>query len=230
MALGNTPRQETSIAVEANKSYTFGVWFKTVDGTPVDLTDSVLRFVATGNAYRTGAEILNIVATPMLEQPDMQQFEFQAEDLALKPGSYGYDVTLLPPSGYSIPILKGQLEVGSNADEDASNVYARTSTGTDITVELSGNDVVNVTLERVDGLFMLVQELLEDFRQQMIEFEAHMEALAAESAASAADAAASANELRHWMETVGFPFWKGTQAEYDAIPVKNPDVLYLIIA
>jgi hypothetical protein len=166
----------------------------------------------------------------MLDQPDMQQFEFQAEDLALTPGTYSYDVTLLPPSGYSIPLLKGQLEIGANSDEDTSNTYSNISTGTDVTVQLENPDVVEVTVERVDGLFMLVQELLEDFRQEMAASEARVNASAAAADASAQLSANYANELRGWMASVGFPFWKGTQAEYDAIPVKDPNVLYLIIA
>lgn len=230
MALGNTPRRETNIAVEASKSYSFGVWIKAADGTPVDLTDSELRFVATESAYHSGAEVLNVLAVPMLEQPDMQQFEFQAEDLALTPGSYSYDVTLIPPSGYSIPLLKGQLEIGANSDEDTSNTYTSVSTGTDVVVQLAGNEVVEVTVERVDGLFMLVKELLDDFRQEITDARAYMDTKAAEAEASAQNAASKAAQLEGWFNSVGFPFWKGTQAEYDAIPVKDPNVLYLIVA
>lgn len=230
MALGNTPRRETNIAVEANKSYSFGIWFKTAEGTPVDLTGSELRFVATENAYHNGAEVISLVAIPMLDQPDMQQFEFQAEDLALTPGSYSYDVTLVPPSGYSIPILKGQLEIGANSDLDTSNTFTDVATGTDVIVQLNGTDVVEVTVERVDGLFMLVKELLEDFRAEIAAAQASMDAKVAAAAASAQIASDKAAQLEGWFNSVGFPFWKGTQAEYDAIPVKDPNVLYLIVA
>ena len=230
MALGNTPRRETNIAVEANKSYSFGIWLKTAEGTPVDLTGSELRFVATENAYHNGAEVISLVAIPMLDQPDMQQFEFQAEDLALTPGSYSYDVTLVPPSGYSIPILKGQLEIGTNSDQDISNTFSDVSTGTDVIVQLNGTDVVEVTVERVDGLFMLVKELLEDFRAEIAAAQASMDAKVAAAAASAQIASDKAAQLEGWFNSVGFPFWKGTQAEYDAIPVKDPNVLYLIVA
>ena len=228
MALGNTPRRETNIAVEANKSYAFGIWFKTTDNTPVDLTGSELRFVATENAYHNGAEVISLVAIPMLDQPDMQQFEFQAEDLSLTPGSYSYDVTLVPPSGYSIPILKGQLEIGANSDLDTSNTFTDVATGTDVIVQLNGSDVVEVTVERVDGLFMLVKELLDDFRQEIADAKAYMDTKAAEADASAQYAANKAAQLEGWFNSVGFPFWKGTQAQYDAITTKNPDVLYLI--
>lgn len=230
MALGNTPRRETNIAVEANKSYSFGVWVKAADGTDVDLTNSVLRFVATESAYHTGAEVLNVTAIPMLDQPDMQQFEFQAEDLALIPGSYSYDVTLIPPSGYSVPLLKGQMEIGANSDEDTSNVFSDIGTGTDVIVELAGKQVVEVTVERIDGLFTLVKELLTDFREEIAQDQAEMDAKVAEAAASATIASNKAAQLEGWFNSVGFPFWKGTQAQYDAIPVKDPNVLYLIVA
>lgn len=230
MALGNTPRRETNIAVEANKSYSFGVWLKAADGTQVDMSSSVLRFVATETAYHSGAEVLNVEAIPMLDQPDMQQFEFQAEDLALTPGSYSYDITLYPPSGYSIPLLKGQLEIGANSDEDTSNVFSDVGTGTDVIVELNGKDVVEVTVERIDGLFTLVKELLDDFRLEIAAAQAQMNATAAAAAASATIASDKAAQLEGWFNSVGFPFWKGTQAEYDAIPVKDPNVLYLIVA
>lgn len=230
MALGNTPRRETNIAVEANKSYAFGVWLKSADGTAVDLTGSELRFVATEGAYHSGVEVLTKAALPMNGILDMQQFEFQARELALTPGTYSYDITLVPPSGYSVPLLKGQLEVGPNSDTDVDNTYTDVSTGTDIIVQLHGTDVVEVTVERVDGLFLLVKELIIDFREELAASQIILNNIAGAAAISAQQASTSAGELRHWMDTVGFPFWKGTQAEYDALPTKNPDVLYLVIA
>ncbi len=230
MALGNTPRRETNIAVEANKSYAFGVWLKTADGTPVDLTGSELRFIATEGAYHTGLEVLTKVAAPMLDNLDMQQFEFQARELALTPGTYSYDVTLVPPSGYSIPLLKGQLEIGPNSDSDVDNMYSDISTGTDVIIQLHGTDVVEVTVERVDGLFLLVKELISDFRDELAVIQQQMTATAAAAAASAQEAANQALELRGWFNSVGFPFWKGTQLEYDALPVIDPNTLYLIVA
>lgn len=229
MALGNTPQQETNIAVEASKSYSFGIWFKSADDTPVDLTTSVLRFVATEDPYHQGIEVLSKVALPVLDDPAMQQFEFQAEDLALTPGSYSYDVTLVPPSGYSIPILKGQMEIQANSDQDIDNVYSDISTGTDLIVQLSGTDVVEVTIERIDGLFMLVRELILDFREELGTVRSELEAIAAAAAASAQDASDKANELRGWFDSVGFPFWKGTQAQYDGLAEHDPMHLYLII-
>jgi len=231
MALGNTLRRETNIAVEANKSYAFGVWFKSADDTPIDLTDSVLRFVAAEQGQRGGREVLSVNAVSDVNNPNMMYFEFQADDLALTAGSYSYDVTLVPPSGYSTPVLKGQLEIGSNTDQDTSNIYGSgVSTGTDLIVLLEDRDVVEVTIERVDGLFMLITEVIKDFRDELAAALATMNGLAANASASADLAAYHAAELRGWFESVGFPFWKGTQAQYDALSTKDPNVLYLITA
>lgn len=229
MALGNTPRTETNIFVEASKSYAFGIWFKAADGTTVDVSECTLRFVATNNAFRTGIEILNIEAVPVLDNSAMMQFEFQAEDLALDSGSYAYDVTLIPESGYSIPILKGQLEVTANADQAIDNSYTTIGAGTDLIVTLASSKVVEVTIERVDGLFMQAQELVVDFQSEFETTQSQLEALVAAAAASAQDATAQADLVREWFGAVGFPFWKGTQAEYDALPEHNPLHLYLIV-
>lgn len=230
MALGNTPLAETTISVEASKSYTFGLWFKAGDGSVVDLQGSEVRFVATSGPTRRGSEVLSLVGVPVLGQPDMVQFQFQAADLALAPNPYAYDVTLVTPTGYSVPILKGLLEVGANSDEDISNSYSDVSTSADVIVTLVGNDVVQVTVERVDGLFNLVKELLEDFQMKLAAAEANLQQQVVAAGASASNAANSADELRGWMASVGFPFWKGTQAQYDALATKDPNVLYLIIA
>ncbi len=231
MVLGNTPRRETNIAVEANKSFAFGVYFKAQDETPVDLTGCVLRFVAAELSHWGGTEVLSVEATPMVDNAGMLQFEFQAEDLALTPGTYAYDVTLIPPSGYSTPVLKGHLEVGSNTDFDTSNVYKTgVGTGSDVTVYLKHRDLVEVTIERVDGLFMPILEVIKDFREEIDNYRVGLQQLVTKAAESAQTAAYYAEELRDWFQSVGFPFWKGTQAEYDAILNKDPNVLYLITA
>lgn len=228
MALGNTPRRETNFAVEASKSFTFSIHFKTADNSTVDLEGAQIRFVAAELAHRGGTEVLEKTAT-IIENTSIAQFDFQAEDLSIVPGSYAYDVTLIPETGYSTPILKGVFEIGPNTDEYVQNVFdTGLSTGTDITAILEEHDVVEVTIERVDGLFSLAQELIIDFREEIATKQGVLNATLASANSAAVNAANSADELRHWFNTVGFPFWKGTQAQYDAITTKNPDVLYLI--
>lgn len=153
MRLGNTVHRETHISVDANKSYAFGVRVLSADETPLDLSSVVLRFVATTSPSRTGTEVLTLTASPVDGVLDVQLFEFQASDLALDPRTYYYDVTMVSLYGYSTPLLKGELEVGPNADDDISNVYTTISNpGPDVTVTLDERAVVNVTVERVDGI------------------------------------------------------------------------------
>lgn len=228
MALGNTPRRETNIAVEASKSYVLGLYFVMVDGSPVDLTDCVLRLVATDPPQRGSTEILSLSA--VIEQPltGLAQFKFQASDLSLEPGSYSYDVTLIPLSGYSTPILKGYIEIGANTDLDDSNVYTDLNITGDITVTMEGHDLVTVEIERVDGMFLVVSRLIEEFTVDMQEQVGAAAGSAQASLNSANQSASYAALMQTWLDNAGFPFWKGTQAQYDAIAHKD-EVLYLII-
>jgi len=228
VALGNTPRRETNIALEASKSYALGVRFRHEDGSVVDLTNAVVRMVIAEQAHRGGVEVLDLDATPVNEAFGLLQFRLQAQDLALEPGTYPFDVTLIPESGYSTPIIKGNFEINSNTDLDASNVYTEVTPESDVTVIMAASDVLDVTIERIDGLYTAAAQLIQDFRD-----ETTIEIAKAAASAQAAEAAASlsefhAEELRSWLESVGYPFWQGTQTEYNQLaPAAN--VLYLIV-
>lgn len=228
MALGNTPNRETSFAVEASKSYAFGVRFITEDGLPVDITDCVVRMVLTDSPYQGGTEVLSTVAVSEDPSSGFTWFSLQAEDLALEPGTYSYDITFLPPSGYSTPIIKGFFEIGTNTDQDSSNIYENINSSSDITVTMAGGDLVSITIERVDGLYVIVSEMMKDFSDQM----AVEVAKAADSASDAYDSAVLAQEyaasMQVWLDNAGYPFWKGTYAEYQAISPKK-EVLYLLV-
>lgn len=228
MALGNTPRRETNISVEASKSYVLGLHFiMDDDGTPLDLTDSVLRLVAAEPPHRGSTEILSLIAEMKEPRAGLAQFKFQAADLTLEPGSYAYDVTMLPPSGYSTPILKGYIEVGANTDLDDTNVYTNLNVTSDITVRWDEGDVIQLNLERVDGMFLVVSALIENFANQM-EVEVDKAAASAQDALQSENLAESyKNEMQVWLDNAGYPFWKGTQAEYNALSPKY-EVLYLI--
>ena len=227
MALGNTPRRETNIAVEASKSYVLGLYFVTKDGESIDLTGSVVRLVATDPPQRGSTEVLSVVG--VMDEPTLGlvQFKFQAADLTLEPGSYAYDVTLIPPTGYSTPILKGYIEVGSNTDLDDTNVYTDLNILSDITVTIEAGDHVTVEIERVDGMYLVVANLIEEFSATM-QAQVNLAAQHAQAALNSANLAEAANnEMQVWLDNAGYPFWKGTQAEYNAIAHKS-EVLYLI--
>ena len=75
---------------------------------------------------------------------------------------------------------------------------------------------------------LVVSRLIEDFA---IEMQKQVD----KAADSAQDALGSANraygyseEMREWLDNAGFPFWKGTQAEFDALDKKR-EFLYLIV-
>lgn len=148
MILGNTPTKEVSFAVEANKSFAFGMTFQTLDELPANLTGCTIRLVAVEPAHLGGTEVLNKTAVVTTPANGYAQFNLQATDLALDPNSYAYDVTLVWLYGYSLPIIKGFLEVGSNNDFDTSNVYTTVTVGSDVTVTLDRGDVVKVVVER----------------------------------------------------------------------------------
>ena len=227
MALGNTPRRETSFAIEASKSYSFGMWFKTPDDLPVDLTTCEVRMVVTAPLQMGGTEVISIQAVSAQPLSGFTWFNLQAEDLALEPGSYPYDVTFYPDSGYSTPIIKGYLEIGANTDPDTSNVYLPINTDSDVTVVMSQGDVVGVTIEQVDGLYVIIAGLIEDFSAEMAAQVAAAEAAAAAAAGSAELSQSYHDDMQVWLDNAGFPFWKGTYAEYQALTPKA-EVLYLI--
>lgn len=229
MALGNTPRRETNIAVEASKSYVLGMRFITTDAdrSPVDLTGCILRLVATEPPQRGSTEVLTILAT--LDQPTsgLAQFKFQAADLTLEPGSYAYDVTLVPPSGYSTPILKGYIEVGVNSDLDDTNVFGQLNVTSDITVIMDEHDSITIEIERVDGMFLVVSALIDEFKTEM-QGQVDAAAGSAQASLNSANLSASyAQSMQAWLDNAGYPFWKGTQAEFNAIQQKR-EVMYLI--
>lgn len=234
MVLGNTPRRETNIAVEASKSYVLGLYFvqqsanESDDPFPLDLTGCQVRFVMAEPPQRGSTEVLSMLG--VIDQPEtgLAQLKFQAADLTLEPGSYAYDVTLVPTSGYSTPILKGYVEIGANTDLYDENVYTDLNITTDITVMVAGHDSVTVVIERVDGMFLVVSELIENFT---VDMQAQVDA----AAGSAQDALTYANEaegykneMQVWLNNAGFPFWQGTQEQYDLL-TKTSDILYLIV-
>lgn len=165
MPIGNTPKHETNIAVEYGKSFSFGVWLRDKDDKHLDLTGVKLRFVARKQPRHRGTVVIEKVAIPAHGANWMQHFEFQADDLALPPGEYPYDITLEAKDGYSTPLVKGYLIIGANADDYTNNVYPENSgMTTDITVQIRHRDVVKITVERVDGMFKYVQQMIHDFR------------------------------------------------------------------
>lgn len=229
MALGNTPRRETNIALEASKSYVLGLQFRDASDKPIDLDDSIVRIVVAEGSRAGHLEVLSKEATYVGGSLGLVQFRFQAQDLALDPGSYPYDVTLVAASGFSTPVLKGYFEIGPNADADDSNQFEHIFTGSDISVIVEQGDLIEIRIERVDGLFTLAEQMILDFNETLEGQTAVLDAAVVRATQEADRSGGYASELRAWMAAVGFPFWQGTQAQYDNIPAPDPLILYLIV-
>jgi hypothetical protein len=230
VALGNTPTRETNFAVEASKSYAFGISFRDKDDDPVSLEGAEVRMVIARETYHGGGVVLEKKAVLIVPLEGLCQFQFQAEELAITPGQYVYDITFVSSSNFSTPILKGYFEVGYNVDYDSSNVYGDVNSGSDITAVVSNGDLIELTIEKIDGMYHVINELIKNFRQDMTN-EVKVAVEAGKAAVNAAMAAnADANELRAMLVMAGYPFWRVlTQAEYDALPEIANGVLYVIV-
>jgi hypothetical protein len=226
--ISNSPRQETPILVEANKSFAFGILFKESSGAYLDLTGCTVRIVVAKTGRRGGAEMLAQDAIVLYPKGGLVQFRFQADDLALPPGEYPYDVTLVSSLGYSVPVLKGTFEVASNVDLNADNVYGDIHPQTDVTVRLMDRNVVSITIERVDGMLSAVLDLVEKADARFQGYLAQAAASATTATKASTKVAADIATHTTWLSSIGFPFWKGTKAEYDALGAPDPRVLYLI--
>ena len=65
-------------------------------------------------------------------------------------------------------------------------------------------------------------------RAILIHHEGHLDAFDRAFAAEYRGVLALSDEMREWLDNAGFPFWKGTQAEFDALDKKR-EFLYLIV-
>lgn len=226
--IGNTPRQETNIQVEANKSFVFGIQFKKANGDPLDLTGTTVRLVAALPTYKGGTEVLTLDAVHITDTQGLVQFQFQAADLALEAASYAYDVTLLTVPGYSVPIIKGFIEVGKNTDQDISNVFTDIHADSEVTAVIADSNVVEISIERVDGMLTVTQGLIDDFRVEMAAEVTKAETAATDAQYWSDKTTTDIAGLQAWMTNAGFPYWKGTSAQYAALGAPDPTVLYLL--
>lgn len=222
MALGNTPTNETTITVEASKSYALRMSFVTADGKPIDLTACKVRLVV-GDTYTQLLEY-EVDGSPS----GVIKFMFQAADLTVDPGAYPYDVTVIAPTGYSTPILKGHLEVGANVDPYDANVYSDVNLGAGVTATVEQSGQVTVAIENIDGMYGVIVDLIDDFNKRLEVAQVSIQNSVKHAQASAESSAAHVAGLMAYMASVGFPYWSGTRAEYEALVNPSSLIMYLI--
>lgn len=227
--IGNTPRRETNIYVEANKSFAFGIHFiNAVSEGDLDLTGTTVRLTASQQPHLGGVEVLRIEAVHIADVQGLVQFQFQASDLALGYGSYSYDVTLITTQGYSVPILKGYIEVGANTDQDISNTFTDIHADSEITAAIGDSNLVEITVERIDGMLSVTQGLILDFEARMDDRVERAETAATSAEYWSGKTTEDIAGLKTWMANTGFPYWKGTSAQYAALGAPDPSILYLL--
>lgn len=145
--LGNTPRSYTLFRLDRAKSFAFEVRFVDEDGVAADMTGAVVRMVVEQPDYLGGAEVINATADMTNAEGGRALFALQATDTDLDPETYALDITVVADSGYSVPIVKGGVEIVFNVDDDTSNVYSGPNLTSGIEVVLSGTDIIQVRLD-----------------------------------------------------------------------------------
>jgi len=151
MALGNTPLKRTDIHLEARKSFAMTVRFRYRNDTPADMDGYSVRMAVSEPQHLGGAVVLLKDAAPIDNDPGVFQFSIQASETDLESGSYPFDATFVSDRGYSTPFLKGAIEIGDNADEDASNVYDTADTLDDVLVVLGTGHEIVVCIVQADA-------------------------------------------------------------------------------
>ena len=157
--LGNTPRSQTMLRLEARKSFAFGIQFlKAETETPIGLTGATVRLVIAQPKYKGGAVVLTKTATILDPALGLVQFALQATDLNMAEGEYPYAVTLVPSSGYSTLVLKGVVDVQENTDSSTTGTYTGINPATNLAAYVESGGGVSVYVDKLDGTLVTVLE------------------------------------------------------------------------
>ena len=157
MILGNTPSSQNDFYLEQRKSFAFTMRFYLKElvndaRVPYPLNDAVVRLTVDQPARLGGAPVLSAFAIDLDADNGVTQFQLQAAELDLEAGEYPYDITLLSGNGYSSPVMKGLFHIGSNTDDDDSNVYSFSNSGLELGVEIHNGATVAIHLDNPDFL------------------------------------------------------------------------------
>lgn len=177
-SLGNSPQRTTVITLEARKSFAFGLAFRLRSEEKIDLTDCVVRFVMANPNHLGGAEIINVEATMIEEELGICQVELQASDLDLAEEEYPFSVTFVSSLGYSTPVMKGVVAIQENTEHDSTgSTYSGINPSTNMAVYLESGGLVEVVVDQIDGLYVLVESLIQGTLQQFLAILADTEAV-----------------------------------------------------
>jgi microcystin-dependent protein len=155
--LGNTPSSQNDFYLEQAKSFAFTMRFYLKElvndaRVPYPLTDAVVRLAVDQPARLGGASVLQAFAEDLDPENGSVQFRLQAAELDLEVGEYPYDITLLSSNGYTTPVMKGLIHIGSNADDDTTNIYSFTNAGINLGVEIHNGATIAIHIDNPDFL------------------------------------------------------------------------------
>lgn len=146
VTLGNSPRSQTPITLEARKSFSLGMYFRNINDNPIDITDDELTLaIAT---VRGNDPVLSAVAVMVDPEEGYARFDFQADDLDLPIAIYNYSITLVN-EGYSGIIVKGELELLQNtSDVGLGEEYTFDQPPINLAIKLHSYNRIYVTVDR----------------------------------------------------------------------------------
>ena len=153
--LSNTPSQLTMIQLEARKSFSLGLWFKTLDKgvrNVVDLTGSTITFVMASSKRFGGTIVVDKDAELLQPEVGYARLNVQAEDLDLAPAEYPFIITLTSAEGFSLATVKGTIEVLANPSLVDDNVFTGGNPPQSLDVELSERNSITVRVNALAAL------------------------------------------------------------------------------
>jgi hypothetical protein len=148
--LSNAPTDVTVIEAEARKSFSFGLWFKNEARGPVDITGcSITMTIAKVDKYGAVTALASNAAYIAAPTLGYCTINFQADELAFKPGTYQHTVTLRI-NGFSVVVMKGEFKLTQNTEFDSTNHdYITTNPALNLEIMLREKNNVHVDLSTV---------------------------------------------------------------------------------
>ena len=148
--ISNSPREAVVLEVEARKSFSFGVWVKTSNGSPVDLLDTEFSLtVGRLNKDHTVDNKLDVAGTVDAPSLGFVRFNVQASELDFEPGTYQFTVVMIALN-YGTALVKGDFVLIQNTEFDSMSEdydFAQPSQALEAVLKSQGD--VHVTLSTV---------------------------------------------------------------------------------
>lgn len=145
-SLTNSPEEQLVLRLEARKSFTFGLRFRTATGDYIDITGADVRLTAARvHADEQVETVFTAVAVHTESTLGMARVDIQAADLDLEPGTYYFALTVLN-GGYSSVVTKGVIELQQNVEFAAvGEDFMTGDPATTLDILQRGNGDIHVT-------------------------------------------------------------------------------------